>query len=84
MLLYGIAYIPSTFLTLPFTPLSLYLRDARLPACLPACLPAQKLEDFWFVSSSVRVRWLVMSSSKALKDEVKRVYGDKVRTHALT
>ena len=31
------------------------------------------------MSSSVRVRWLVMSSSKALKEEVKRLYGDKVR-----
>ena len=31
------------------------------------------------MSSSVRMRWLVMSSSKALKEEVKRLYGDKVR-----
>lgn len=43
------------------------------------CCGVQKIEDFWFQSPPQDVKWVLLSSSRALKMALKRAHHKKVR-----
>lgn len=47
------------------------------------CCGVQKIEDFWFQSPPQDVKWVLLSSSRALKMAMKRAHHKKVRGASL-